>query len=309
MISIVIVNWNSGPLLEKCIQSLLLHAAGCQIVVVDNASTDSSLHFAEQTKSKILVLRNDRNIGFAAASNMGWRAGEGTHILFLNPDTECFPGSVERMQRALIGDNAIWAAGGQLVSPSGEPQTGFNVRVFPTVGIVAAEMLMIEKIWPTNPWSGPNRKSGEAIPMDVDQPAAACLMVSKTALEKIGGFDEDFFPAWFEDVDLCRRIRNQGGRIRYEPEARFLHHGGYSLSQLSWQEFLEIFQRNRILYFRKHHGRRAASRVKHLIVAGLLLRSGLSLAFPPAAERSRKASSAAYWKAACRISKLRESAL
>ena len=96
MVSIVIVNWNSGKLLENCVRSLLRNAAGCQIIVVDNASTDSSLLFLEQMQGGPAIIRNSQNIGFAAGSNLGWRAGKGSHILFLNPDTECFPGSVDR---------------------------------------------------------------------------------------------------------------------------------------------------------------------------------------------------------------------
>jgi GT2 family glycosyltransferase len=147
--------------------------------------------------------------------------------------------------------------------------------------------------------------------VDVDQPAAACLMVSRAALEMIGGFDEDFRPAWFEDVDLCRRIRNHGGRIRYEPGAKFLHHGSYSLGHLSRQDFLEYFHGNQIRYFRKHYGPAAASRAKHLIVIGLLIRSAafLAAAFfarPPASGESRNASAKACWKTARSISKLSE---
>jgi GT2 family glycosyltransferase len=142
--------------------------------------------------------------------------------------------------------------------------------------------------------------------MDVDQPAAACLMVSREALEAVGGFDESFYPAWFEDVDLCRRIRNSGGRIRFQPEARFLHHGGYSLRHLSRQEFLESFHLNQIRYFQKHHGSKAASRVKKLIVTGLLIRSGVSLVRPLAPGESRRSSAKAYWNAACNVSKLPE---
>jgi N-acetylglucosaminyl-diphospho-decaprenol L-rhamnosyltransferase len=301
MISVVIVNWNSGQLLENCVRSLLRNADGCQIVIVDNASTDSSLDFTEQFAGGMLVLRNSCNIGFSAANNMGWRAGEGAMVLFLNPDTECFPGSVSRLEQTLISDKEIWAAGGQLVNPSGKPQVGFNVRPFPTIGSVAAEMLLLDRIWPSNPWSGPNRMTA-ASAIDVEQPAAACLMVSRAALEKIGGFDENFRPAWFEDVDLCRRIRNHGGRIRYEPGAKFLHQGSYSLGRLSRQDFLETFHGNQIRYFRKHHGPRAASRVKRLVLIGLLMRSAASFVSPPAPGESRKAAAKAFWKAARRIS-------
>ena len=304
MISVVIVNWNSGPLLESCVQSLFRNAAGSQIVIVDNDSTDSSLQFAEIIPGPLIV-RNSRNIGFAAANNLGWRASPGTSVLFLNPDTECFPESAACLEQVLAADKSIWAAGGQLVNLAGERQSGY-VRLFPSIRTVAAEMLLIDKIWPSNPWSGINRVAGSTREMDVDQPAAACLMVSRTALEKTGGFDESFRPAWFEDVDLCRRIRNQGGRIRYQPRARFLHHGGYSLGRLSWQDFLECFHANQIRYFQKHQGTQAALRVRRLIVTGLLLRSGLSLVRPLAPNESRKNSAKTYWSAACHISKLSE---
>ncbi len=306
MISIVIVNWNSGRLLERCVHSLLRNAAECQIIIVDNASTDSSLDFAQEIHAEPVIFRNDRNAGFAAANNLGWRAGKGTHILFLNPDTECLPESIAHLENAITGDPGVWAIGGQLISASGKPQSGFNVRPFPSIGRVAAEMLFIDKVWKANPWARANRIARNTKIMDVDQPAAACLMVTRRALESIGGFDESFHPAWFEDVDLCRRIRNQGGRIQYQPGARFLHHGGYSLAHLSRQDFLEIFHANQIRYFRKHYGPAAASRVTRLILMGLFLRSALSLVVSLAPNLSRADSARVFWGAARHILELSE---
>jgi len=301
MISVVIVNWNSGPRLERCVQSLRANAAGCQIVIADNASTDSSLRFADGIDG-LRLLRSGRNNGFAAACNTGWRASEGDPVLFLNPDTECLPGSVECLAQTLAADTAVWAAGGQLVGPSGKPQSGFNVRRFPSIGAVAAEMLMIDEIWASNPWSRPGSRAGGAAE-DVDQPAAACLMVCRDALELTEGFDESFRPAWFEDVDLCRRIRNQGGRIRFQPKARFLHHGGYSLERLSRRDFLEFYHLNQIRYFRKHHGTRAASRVRRLVVAGLLIRAAISIAYPLAPNASRTEAARTFWRVSRTISR------
>jgi GT2 family glycosyltransferase len=306
MISIVIVNWNSGALLENCVRSLLSNAAGCQIVIVDNASDDSSMSFADAMGTALSVLRNSRNAGFAAGNNLGWRASKGDVILFLNPDIECLPGSIHHLEQTLASDPAIRAAGGCLISPSGKSKKDFNVRSFPTVGSVASEMIFLDEIWPSNPWSHRVRPADSGQAVDVDQPAAACLMVSRAALESIGGFDEAFYPAWFEDVDLCRRIRNQGGRIQFQPNARFLHHGGYSLGRISRQEFLESFHINQIRYFRKHYGRRAARRVQRLISLGLFLRAGGSLIHPPAPETSRAAASRAFLNAARRIFSLCE---
>lgn len=307
MISIVVVNWNSGPLLERCIQSLLRNIRECEIIIVDNASDDSSLQFAANIKADMQILRNERNIGCAAGNNLGWHAAKGELILFLNPDTECFPDSIERLEKTLTENRSVWAVGGQLVNPSGQPQIRFNVRAFPTLRSVAADMLLLDEIWPGNPWTCLRRmpSSSSAPAVEVDQPAAACLMVSRTALDSLGGFDEAFKPAWFEDVDLCRRIRDHGGRIYFQPGARFLHHGGASLRRLSRQDFLIFFHTNQIRYFRKHHGARSASHVRRLIILGLFLRSALSWAYPMTPDVSRASAAKSFWNAARHTAKLR----
>jgi GT2 family glycosyltransferase len=306
VISIVIVNWNSGPLLERCVRSLLQYAEGGEIVVVDNGSEDSSLNFASEIEADLSIFRNGRNLGFAAANNLGWRECKGDPVLFLNPDTECYSESIPCLEQTLEQDSAVWAAGGKLVRPTEKSRPSYAARSFPSIGSVAAEMLFLDEIWPSHPWSGAINSDSATLATDVDQPAAACLMVTRTALESVGGFDENFSPAWFEDVDLCRRIRNQGGRIRYQPRARFLHHGGQSLGQLSPREFLEIFHTNQIRYFKKHHGLEAAGKVRKWIRCGLTLRSALSLIYPLVPNRSRVASAGIFWRAARHVSQLSE---
>ncbi len=123
-------------------------------------------------------------------------------------------------------------------------------------------------------------------------------MVSRQAMAALGGFDERFHPAWFEDVDLCRRIRDLGGRIRFVPDARFLHLGGHTLDRLGRGKFLEYFHSNQIRYFDKHHGAAQAERVRKLIVAGLSLRAALAFLRKPTGCDSRKSSSRMFWKAA-----------
>ncbi len=278
MISIVIVNWNAGRLLERCIRSLERHAGECEIIVVDNGSSDDSLEFSCRLHSPVHLQRNVTNLGFAAASNAGWKMSSGDEVLFLNPDTECEEGSVRALQQTMSSDRGVWAVGGALASPSGSAQIGFNVRAFPTIGSVAAEMLLMDEIWPGNPWTCGYRMShwNHLDVCEVDQPAAACLLVRRSALELLGGFDEAFYPAWFEDVDLCKRIRNRGGRILFQPAARFLHHGGSSLEHLPPEKFMEYYHTNQIRYFSKHHGQRSAARVRKLVVLGMRLRAAVA---------------------------------
>jgi len=304
MVSIVIVNWNSGQYLRQCLASLGAHAPECETIVVDNASHDGSLDMGCSVLPQARVIRSAGNLGYAAGNNIGWRKSQGELVLFLNPDVACRPGAVARLAASLGRDSSLWAAGGQLLDPAGRIQVGFNVRSFPTLGSVAADMFLLDEIWPANPWTRKYRMTDweHDSPRRVDQPAAACLMVRRAALETVGGFDEAFYPAWFEDADLCRRIHHAGGFIGYEPEARFLHHGGASLKVMSLQGFLEAFHTNQERYFRKHYGERVGRRVRRLIVAGMRLRAALSLIHPPSG-RPRRESARAYWVTARRLTR------
>lgn len=299
MISIVIVNWNSGAYLGKCVASLREHAPEAQVIVVDNASSDGSLEAALDRAPATVVVRHSENRGFAAACNAGWTMGSGDPVLFLNPDTESTPGSVQALARTLEENPSASAAGGRLVDASGATQVGFNARRFPTLSDAAAEALLLYRVWPRNPWSRRYRMLdwGHSTRAVVDQPAGACLMVRRGVLERLHGFDETFLPAWFEDVDLCRRMRDLGGKILFEPDAHFAHAGGASLARLEPGEFVEIFHRNQVRYFYKHHGPGAARRVRRLAVAGIRLRALLTFFRPRTA--------AGYWRAARRIGSAR----
>jgi GT2 family glycosyltransferase len=268
-------------------------------VVVDNASSDSSLDFTTKLDG-ISTIRNGENRGYAAANNQGWRASRGNPVLFLNPDTEATPGAVNRLDQALEADPARWAAAGKLIGASGATQIGFNLRAFPTVASVAADMLLLDEIWPANPWTRRYRMldADHDAPREVDQPAAACLMVRRPALERLGGFDENYQPAWFEDVVLCRRIWSLGGRILFEPGAVFIHQGGSSLRRLPPQEFLQYFHTNQLRYFYKHHGHAHGRRVRRLVILGLYLRSAASLLLPLVPDSTRVSSASTYWQAA-----------
>lgn len=114
-------------------------------------------------------------------------------------------------------------------------------------------------------------------PFDVDQPAAACLLVRREAFDALGGFDEQFHPAWLEDVDFCRRLHAAGHRVLLVPGARFLHEGGVAMCRLGPQAYERIWYHNVERYVHKHQGRTAGLVLKVLIVAGMVLRIAWSL--------------------------------
>jgi hypothetical protein len=141
-------------------------------------------------------------------------------------------------------------------------------------------------------------------PAEIEQPAGACLLVKRRAWESLGGFDPRFFPLWFEDVDLCRRLRQAGWTILYEPQARFLHAGAHSLAAVTDRDRQLYWYRNLLRYFRKHHSRLAVAVLRVAIFKGMLLRmlaaavglsaSGLPDSGAPAGSGSRRADIGAY---------------
>ena len=231
-IAILIVNWNARDPLVRCLDSLasLPH----QVVVVDNASEDGSADHVARRFPEVTLVRSPTNLGFAGGVNRARReaaSGRGPkadRLLLLNPDTVASGDAIDALATALAEDASIGAVGGRLVHADGSPQSGFNVRRFPTLGSFAMDLLLIDQVWTDNPWTrhylARDLDDGQdAAPTDVDQPAAACLMVRAGAFDAIGGMDERFHPAWFEDVDFCRRLIAARYRIRFEPRATFVH--------------------------------------------------------------------------------------
>jgi GT2 family glycosyltransferase len=133
---------------------------------------------------------------------------------------------------------------------------------------------------------------------EVDQPAGACLAVKRQAWETINGFDESFFPVWFEDVDFCRRLRDKEWKIVYCPDAIFLHAGGHSVNRLPFRDRQSYWYRNLLRYFRKHHSRYELAVLRVGIAIGLLLRALLSLVGFGPAGTSITETLEAYWHVA-----------
>ncbi|MEO8196704.1 MAG: glycosyltransferase [Thermoanaerobaculia bacterium] len=187
------------------------------------------------------------NLGFAGGSNLGARAATSDRLLFLNPDAR----PVKDALAALCRGFADWPQAGGLVPRltgfDGASQAAWQLRRLPTPAALLAHALF----W--NPGAGPTVEPATGTP--VEQPAAAALALRRDLFEALGGFDEGFFPAWFEDVDLARRIADRGERLLYLPAAEFRHRQGSSVSALGYGAFLTAYDRNLCRYLEKHHGR------------------------------------------------------
>jgi GT2 family glycosyltransferase len=116
-------------------------------------------------------------------------------------------------------------------------------------------------------------KSQDTVPYEVEQPAAAALMVRRSAYAQVGGFDPRFYPAWYEDVDFCKQLKVAGWQVYFDPSARFLHEGGYSAKALGATGFAVAYYRNQLRYARKHMSTAAGIAIRCSIAAGMAART------------------------------------
>ena len=232
-LGIVIVTHNSERVIGPCLNACRRVAPETPVVVVDNASQDETV-LQVPPRTDVRLISTADNLGFAAAVNIGSAALDTDLVLLLNPDTELLTGLGAFID--VFQDPRVGAAGGLLLDDDGKPQSGFFVRRLPAPVTLAFEVLGLNRLWPANPV---NRRYREldldpARPADVEQPAGAFLAFRRQAWESLHGFDESFFPIWFEDVDFCRRLRDAGWSIRFVPEVSALHAGGHSIPSMSW---------------------------------------------------------------------------
>lgn len=248
-------------------------------MVVDNASSDGSREMVAEDFPSVTLITSDVNLGFAGGVNAGVRATTSPWVLILNPDIEVTAAGLEHLVREGTADATIGAAGACLVDGAGTPQAGFAVRRFPTLGTLAVDLLLVDQIWPGNPSTARYlaRDVDLDVSQDVDQPAAASLLVRRAAFDAVGGFDAGFHPAWFEDVDFCRRIRAAGWRIRYVAGARLRHEGGVAMRSMGLGSFNQVWYRNMRRYVDQHMSLPARLTFRGLLVTGMALRAGVSL--------------------------------
>lgn len=271
--SVIIVTYNSAAAIAACLEALAHE--DCEIVVVDNASADDTAQRVEQLAAEypLRFTRNAENRGFGGAANQGAGEATGDVLLILNPDALAEPGAIAALLKCMESTGAD-AAGGALLEADGRPDRGFTFRRLPTLWSLIFEATLVNQLWPGNPVNRRYRclDADYSQPQEIEQPAGACLAVRRTMWDKLGGFDEQFFPVWFEDVELCKRLRDQGGRIIYCPEARFRHSGGHSVGQLSFRDKQLYWYGNMLRYARKHFSRGEVFLLRLAIIKGMVLR-------------------------------------
>ena len=242
-----------------------------EIIVVDNASGDGTAQMVRERFPPVHLIANASNRGFAAANNQGLAVASGRHVLFLNPDTLVHPGALAAMVGTLDADEKIGACGPQLLNADGSIQP--SARRFPDYGALLHQYTPLRLL---RLCRGAYRRYKMAdfdfsSAADVDSLMGAAMCVPRRVLEKVGAFDERFF-VYLEEVDLCRRIREAGYRVRFEPAGRITHLGGVSAASATASLF---FCRSLFRYIRKYHGPATGLGMVFFLRLGMFVREGM----------------------------------
>jgi GT2 family glycosyltransferase len=258
VLDIVIANWNSGDLLRDCVSALARStmASRLRVIVVDNASRDGSSERLPGAGISLEVVRNPDNRGFGAACNQGAARGGAPFLLFLNPDTRVARDTLSRAVDYLSApeQDRVGVVGVRLVDDAGRTQR--TCAREPTFGRLMGQSAGLDRVFPRlirphflTDWDHEQTDR-------VDQVMGAFLLVRRELFERLQGFDERYF-VYYEDVDLCARVRRGGREIVHYAEAQAWHHGGGTTKQVKDRRLFYLM-RSQILYADKWFGRRAA---------------------------------------------------
>lgn len=254
-VSIIIVNWNVREFLTRCVKSIIdnTHDVDFEIIVVDNASNDGSTdalrHEFNQAllDGTLLIIENKQNLGFSRGNNIGLKEAKGKYILFLNPDTEFTENTLLKFKEYFDNTPEVSTASGKLIYPDKSLQP--NVKRDPDLLSQVFILLKIHHFW-----QPPAIKRYLAKDFDyqesavVEQIMGAFIFIRRELIDQLHGWNEDYW-LWWEDVDLCTRIRQKGGVIMYQPISEIIHYESKSFAQVLSFKKQKRFIKGMLRYF------------------------------------------------------------
>jgi GT2 family glycosyltransferase len=270
-LSVVIVNYNTCGLLRDCLKSVYEHTTGIQyeVIVVDNNSTDRSAETVEREFPYVKLIRNSENLGFSKGNNQGFAASSGRYVLTLNSDTLVLDNALELTVRFMEQHPEAAAVGCRTVGGDGKLQLTYER--FPTILCELFRTTPLSRLFP------PHVGEDCGGYLEVDWVQGSFLMLRGAALDKVGGFDEIFSPAYSEETDLCYRLKQAGWKICYVSDATIVHLGGQTTKSMKAWHFLQL-HRSKFLFFKKHRGALYAHVYRSMRSATCLIRISTLLA-------------------------------
>lgn len=282
-IAIVIVGYQSADNLEKLLPGLIEQspALGTDIIVVNNGSTDGTRDVLTKFKDAVTVIHNSENVGFAAAVNQGFKASRAPYVLLLNPDAHLHAECLLNLKHYLDEHAFVAAVAPKIQFPDGRLQPSRGS--FPSVLRVIAHLFGLKKLMPEDEKviKGPFKILGSMfkqyaplpeIDQTVDYTTGACVLLRRSAVEEAGAFDERFF-LYYEEIDLAKRLKNEGYSWVFLNTVVATHEVGASSTQSPLRPFYERYK-SMCYYFRKHHHPLSAFLVRQLLYISIFIRWG-----------------------------------
>ncbi|MFH1458939.1 MAG: glycosyltransferase family 2 protein [Candidatus Omnitrophota bacterium] len=271
-LTIVIVNWNSAEYIERCLKSIFAqcHNLLFEIIVVDNASCDESVDLIKSKFKSVVLIENKNNPGFAAANNQAILKSNSEYVLFLNPDTEILDNAVGRMVDFLDKNKDFCGVGPCILNADGTIQFTC-ARNFPNPFTeLCSYMSFLKNLRSRRPFGNylmnywDHRDSRQ-----VNVLSGACMMFSHKVLAEINNFNEKYF-MYAEDLDLCRAIKNKGGKLWYLSAAKIIHHGGKSSGLVTGLTYVRYYE-SMYFFYKQYHGIFVAVIYKYFLLFYALL--------------------------------------
>ena len=278
-VSVIIVNYNVKYFLEVCLHSVqrALRETEGEIIVVDNNSQDGSPAFLREKFPEVVLIENKDNKGFSKANNQGVAIAKGEYILFLNPDTVLPEDFFTKTLEYVNTHPEVGGIGPRLIDGKGVYAPDAK-KSFPTLSVALFKATGINKLFPKSPYFNKYYAVdvAEHETAAVESLSGCCMMMRRTAIDKAGGaFDEDYF-MYFEDGDLCYRIRKAGYTNIYFPETTVIHYKGESTRKTTLS-YVKVFNEAFAIFARKHYGKQNARLFILFINLGIILRALLSV--------------------------------
>jgi GT2 family glycosyltransferase len=276
-VSVIIVNYSTTALTEQCIASVIEHTHGAsfEIIVVDNASPDRSIENITQTFPQVILLKNTVNAGFGNANNLGIEKAKGEFVFLLNSDTKLVSDAIGSFLVYMRGqgNERVAVCGGELYTGTSKRTTSFGN--FP--GLLQAVSLIGFQYFYRSYYRkhidiGVENYDDQL--KEVDFISGADLFTRKSVLAETGAFDEDFF-LYFEETELCWRIKQKGYSCVLLPSVRIIHYEGSSSANSKDFNYngYRYYAESRQLFFRKVHGRMMAALLKPFYITATIFKS------------------------------------
>jgi GT2 family glycosyltransferase len=248
-LSVIIVSWNTKEYLLPCAASVLETTGRIptEVIVIDNHSRDGSGPEVKKAFPGVHLIANEKNLGFARATNHGLKGSRGRYLLLLNPDTRVKEGAIERLFSFMETHSEVGASGGQLLNGDGSKQN--SVANFPSLATELLNKSLLRWMFPKR-FPGKEKNSSE--PIEVDSVIGACMIVRREAMRQVGLLDDSYF-LFLEETDWCYRMKKAGWKVYHLPQAEIYHFQGKSAQKDRRRAKLEYY-RSRYLFFKKHRG-------------------------------------------------------